>query len=203
MRPLVYLGSFSSTGAIGDSIPVGDGSPEAVASTSLTLATSANATSDFYAGMAVFISNGSGIGQKRFIESYSTARVASLNKPWDDPRPDTASTYVLGVGTDRGDLAHLKTEWQTTTAATGSFAAAFLLQQQSKAVERMLSDSSSPSYFGTNTGISTSGATAHGNTVVLEFFPQHVQLFKPVLTAVPTAGQMHIFGVASKRRITQ
>ncbi len=56
---------------------------------------------DFYKGMTVTITGGKGTGQTRTIESYDpVTKVATLDKDWENPLPDTSSSYAIDDASD-------------------------------------------------------------------------------------------------------
>ena len=59
----------------------------------ITLATTAVATADFYNGAEVEIVRGAGIGQVRTIVTYTTGRVATVDRAW--VAPYTTSVYII------------------------------------------------------------------------------------------------------------
>lgn len=61
---------------------------------SLTLGASASATSDFYVGMTIHITSGTGKGQSRMIVGYSTGRVATVSPAWTTT-PGATATYII------------------------------------------------------------------------------------------------------------
>ena len=71
------------------------GTLASVASTSVvTLDTNAPATTSFLIGDEILITGGTGAGQRRWIQSYTSARVATVN-PVFVTLPDTTSTYII------------------------------------------------------------------------------------------------------------
>ena len=70
------------------------GTAQAGAAGSITLATSASTSADFYNGQTVWIVGGTGAGQSRQITDYTTGRVASIEPNWVT-NPDGTSIYVV------------------------------------------------------------------------------------------------------------
>lgn len=71
------------------------GTAQAGAAGTVTLATSASATADFYKGGTALIVGGTGVGQARFIYAYSTGRVASISPNWSTTPDSTSQIIVL------------------------------------------------------------------------------------------------------------
>lgn len=68
---------------------------QAGASGSITLDASASSTTDFYVGMLVLITGGTGVGQVRRITAYNgTSKVATVERNWAT-NPDNTSTFAL------------------------------------------------------------------------------------------------------------
>jgi hypothetical protein len=66
-------------------------------STEIKLADSASAVDDYYNGMVVYISNGTGAGQVRTITDYvGLTKVATVDSAWDT-QPDNTSVYEIYV----------------------------------------------------------------------------------------------------------
>ena len=70
------------------------GTAQTGAAGSITLATSAIATANYYDGSVVYITGGTGIGQARIISSYAASRVATVSENWSIT-PDNTSTYII------------------------------------------------------------------------------------------------------------
>jgi hypothetical protein len=70
------------------------GTATAGAADSITLAASEPTTAKLYVGTKVAIVSGTGVGQSRYIISYSTGRVATVARPWA-VTPDATSVYVI------------------------------------------------------------------------------------------------------------
>ncbi|MEC4750050.1 hypothetical protein [Methylomicrobium sp. Wu6] len=65
--------------------------------TSIKLAAGASAVDDFYTGMSVSITSGTGSGQAGEIIGYNgTTKIATIAKPWTTP-PDATSQYSIGA----------------------------------------------------------------------------------------------------------
>lgn len=72
-----------------------DGTAQAGTASSLTLASGASATDDFYNGWMVQIISGTGLGQTRFVTDYvGSTRVATMDKAWA-VTPNSTSRYVV------------------------------------------------------------------------------------------------------------
>lgn len=70
---------------------------QAGAATTITLASGESATDDFYNGMLVRITGGTGSGQVRRITDYvGSTKVATVDSAWAT-NPDNTSTYRVGV----------------------------------------------------------------------------------------------------------
>ena len=73
--------------------------PSTLASTQITLASSASGSDDFYNGYSIFITTGQGIGQERKITDYTGSSKSCIISPaWDSPAPTGGSGYEI-----RGD----------------------------------------------------------------------------------------------------
>lgn len=74
-----------------------EGTAQAGSSVSITLAAGESATDDFFNGMLVRITGGTGSGQVRRITDYGgPAKFALVDPPWSTS-PDNTSTYRVGV----------------------------------------------------------------------------------------------------------
>ena len=81
---------------IPDPLVTNSGTAQAGASGTITLATSASTTADFYKDQAIVLTGGTGAGQTNRITAYSTGRVATVQTTWVTT-PDNTTTYkVLG-----------------------------------------------------------------------------------------------------------
>jgi len=73
------------------------GTAQAGASTTITLAAGASATDDFYNGLFIELTGGTGSGQVRQITDYvGSTKVATVNAAWSTT-PDNTSTYSIAV----------------------------------------------------------------------------------------------------------
>jgi hypothetical protein len=73
------------------------GTAQAGASTSITLAAGSSATDDFYNGLYIEITGGTGSGQIKQITDYvGSTKVATVNSAWST-NPDNTSTYSIAV----------------------------------------------------------------------------------------------------------
>lgn len=78
-----------------DSPVLHSGTAQAGASGSITLATGASATTDFYVYNVVKIYSGTGAGQARIVTAYNgTTKVATVNRNWA-VNPDSTSLYAV------------------------------------------------------------------------------------------------------------
>ena len=76
---------------------------QAGASTTITLAAGESATDDFFNGMLVRITGGTGSGQVRRITDYvGSTKVATVDSAWAT-NPDNTSTYRIGVFDESSD----------------------------------------------------------------------------------------------------
>lgn len=74
---------------------VRSGTAQGGASTSITLDASASATTDFYVGLTVLLTGGTGVGQARRITAYNgSTKVATITPTWATT-PDATSTFAL------------------------------------------------------------------------------------------------------------
>lgn len=78
-----------------DSLVVNSGTAQAGASGSITLASGASSTDDYYNDAVVVITGGAGAGQARQITDYTgSTRVATVDANWVT-NPDNTSTYAV------------------------------------------------------------------------------------------------------------
>ncbi len=71
------------------------GTAQAGAAGSITLAAGASSTTDLYKGMPIYITGGTGSGQKNVIKSYNgTSKVATVENTWS-VTPDNTSVYSI------------------------------------------------------------------------------------------------------------
>lgn len=97
------------------------GTAQSGTSSTITLATGANATNGFYNGMSVYILSGTGAGQVRTISNYTgSTKIASVSVNWSI-NPDGTSVYVVSprvvvTGDGTGFSAY-------TTVTTGAISA--------------------------------------------------------------------------------
>jgi hypothetical protein len=72
------------------------GTATAGAASTITLAAGASAVNDFYKGMVINITAGTGNGQKRMIASYiGSSKIATVTPVWTTPT-DATSQYIIG-----------------------------------------------------------------------------------------------------------
>lgn len=115
------IGTITSTGGA-QAFPRGDGAPQAITATTITLPTSAvdaSAGLNFYKHHLVMVIAGQGAGQERMILSSTTAYLCTV-QTWGIPRPDTGSTIVIGAPVKGRDGVAVKGE-HVGTATTGTF----------------------------------------------------------------------------------
>jgi hypothetical protein len=71
------------------------GTAQAGASTTITLKSASSATDDYYNGLYITITGGTGSGQIRIIEDYvGSTKVATVDRAWTTT-PDSTSTYSI------------------------------------------------------------------------------------------------------------
>jgi hypothetical protein len=88
------LGSFDNGNVFHSGITA-----STLASTQITLASSASGSDDFYNGYSIFITTGQGIGQERKITDYTgSSKSCAISPAWDSPAPTSGSGYEI-----RGD----------------------------------------------------------------------------------------------------
>lgn len=74
-----------------------DGTAQAGAAGTITLASGASSTNSIYVDRTVTITGGTGAGQSRIITAYNgTTKVATVHRNWDT-NPDNTSTYSIGA----------------------------------------------------------------------------------------------------------
>jgi hypothetical protein len=82
------------------------GVAQAGASTTITLASTASSTDDYYNDTSITITSGTGIGQTRTISDYqSSSKVATVSAAWTTT-PDTSSNYLIGTS-ENTDWIHV------------------------------------------------------------------------------------------------
>lgn len=73
-----------------------DGTAQAGAASTITLASGASATNSIYVDRTVTITGGTGVGQSRVISAYvGSTKVATVHRSWNT-NPDNTSTYSIG-----------------------------------------------------------------------------------------------------------
>jgi len=73
------------------------GTAQAGAATTITLAAGANATDDHYNYDSIYITGGTGSGQRKTVTDYNgTTKVATVDSAWST-NPDATSTYEVGA----------------------------------------------------------------------------------------------------------
>ena len=189
-----FLGSVGTTaGSL--SFPAGDGNPDAITATTITLPTSASTVVSAFTGFTAFVYSGSGVGQRKQIASYSTARVATLSGEWEAPRPGTGSFIVYGPPMRHQDMAHYKVEYGGT-ATTGILRAHVFAD--AGADPRSIYSQSFVAQRVAATAAISSTAVAQGETVIIDLMPLDVVLAKIYIETAPTAGTLEIFVAPGK-----
>lgn len=95
-------------------VPVGDGTAQAGAATTITLASGASATDDFYNGITIELVRGTGVGQRRRITDYvGSTKVATVDLAWAT-NPSSSSQYKF---VDYGNVNVNNLEASTITAS--------------------------------------------------------------------------------------
>lgn len=89
-------GRFTSVDTLPNSYVATSGTAQSATATTLTLASGASSTNDFYKGMHVTITGGTGIGQdhQRVIAYNGSTKVATLSGSWITT-PDSTSSYQV------------------------------------------------------------------------------------------------------------
>lgn len=78
-----------------DSPVIHNGTSQAGAGSTITLAAGASATNDVYNGQTIKLTGGTGAGQVRVILSYvGSTKVATINRAWQT-NPDNTTTYAI------------------------------------------------------------------------------------------------------------
>lgn len=98
--PAAGVASVAVTPAAADILVVHSGTAAAGGSTTITLASTALAVTDYYTGCWVSITGGTGSGQIRRVTDYTSARVATVASAWS-VTPDATSTYEIGASAER------------------------------------------------------------------------------------------------------
>lgn len=87
-----------------DAASITDGTAQAGASNSITLAAGASATNEIYDENLIVITEGTGAGQTRVIVEYNgTSKVAIVNRTWE-VTPDNTSVYEV-IASAQADIA--------------------------------------------------------------------------------------------------
>lgn len=166
---------------------------------SLTLGTAASsAATDAYAGFGILVTSGSGVGQMRRIRNSTTAGQAVVTvRAWNVPKPDSGSTFVVGVMQDGRDGFVVKAE-HGGTAGTGTFRAAFWTGED--APKLVFSTPWSALGIGsaaaaTGAGMISTTAAIHGETRVIDYLNPMYRISKVFVEASPTA-DVQLFGAA-------
>lgn len=88
----------SATGGIVGNAVMTNGTAQAGAATSITLASGASATNGLYDPGVILLTGGTGVGQARNILDYvGSTKVATVDKAWRT-NPDSTTTYVVQPG---------------------------------------------------------------------------------------------------------
>jgi hypothetical protein len=188
-----HLGTIDSSAA-GLSFPRGDGSPSAISATTIALPTSAPDTANFFRDMIVYVAAGSGAGQWRVITSYSTARIATVHA-WEAPAPNTGSTLVYGIPMRHADIMHFRSEYTTTTAATGLFRAEVWIEEIATP-HRIFSQFFQFAYVGSTFGLQAASSTAHGDTRVADVMPLKCIIGKIYCETAPAVGAVDVWAAS-------
>lgn len=191
----LYLGSADSS-STGLDYPRGDGNPTAVSATTVTLGTAASTTASAFTGLVAFVYSGSGAGQYRLISAYSTDRVATLYRPWDQPYPNTASYLVYGVPMRHGDMAHYKVEYNTVTGTSGTLRSLVYVDACDNP-RSVYSQTFQPQRIASTSGLSSTG-DAQGETIIVDLMPLETIVAKVFIDSAPTAGTLELFCAAGK-----
>jgi hypothetical protein len=184
----LYLGTLTSTCA-GQSVPFGDttAGSSAVTATTIAMGTSLIApVRDFFKDMEILITAGSGVGQRRRIRTSSSASVSVATvREWDAPRPDTASSFVVGVSIAGRDGTAVKGE-ASAAQATMTLRGDFYTQEiPPKRVITTSFSLGSPSTA--QTVFVTSSASMHLETKVLDYLGPIYAIGKILCNAAPTS----------------
>lgn len=92
----------------GSSYKTNSGVVVAANTTTITLATTANGTSGVYVGSSVYITDGTGAGQKRLITGYNGGQKRAIITPAFSTPPNGSSTYIVSptISVLKGDGAN-------------------------------------------------------------------------------------------------
>lgn len=186
-------GTITSTcGA--QAFPRGDGAPQAVGAATITLPTSAvdaSSALNAYQGHRVLVIAGQGMGQRRLLLNSSTAYLCAVAN-WDTPRPDTASTIIVGVPVRGHDAVEVKAE-HVGTATTGTWRLqSYFAQQNLGTTARVdLARSTLSATFQNAITLATSGlassAGLHGVAQTIDFLSPETAVAKIFVETAPTA----------------
>lgn len=115
--------SGSITVAGGDSPVVHSGTARSGGSNTIQLALTASGIADFYNGMTITLTGGTGAGQQRTIIDYETGfvlnRLATVDSPWATV-PDDTTPYIITTGTAAWNAGiHTYAEGEKVTVTLG------------------------------------------------------------------------------------
>lgn len=116
-QPLANVGLV-----LGSLAPVSNGTAQAGASTTITLASGASATDNIYKGQRIRIVAGTGADQARIGTAYvGSTKVLTVHRAWDITPDNTSQYSISGLNEVRSDLAMpLNAPRDVTAVADGS-----------------------------------------------------------------------------------
>jgi len=91
-----YIRRGANSGGGGDTLIVDDGTCTGGAANTITLAATASATNDIYAGMLIVLNGGTGSPQSRVIVGYvGASKIATVDKNWITNPVGASTTYQV------------------------------------------------------------------------------------------------------------
>jgi hypothetical protein len=94
-------------------------------------------------------------------------------------------------------MVHYRTEYTTTTMATGLYRADAFIEDTS-APQRIFSQAFNFAHIGVTAGLTISGSTAHGETKVADLMPLNSVVGKIYCETAPTAGSIDVYAASGR-----
>jgi hypothetical protein len=155
-----------------------------------------SALPDAYEGLGIYVIAGSGTGQLRqILRSNTAAQTVATVKEWDNPKPDSGSTLVVGVMLDGRDGFAVKAE-HAGSGATGTFRGVFFSRDVPP--RTVFTTSFTLGFVGSIAAtayLTMTTAAGHGETRVIDYLNPGYRLAKLMVDIAPTA-QVELFGAA-------